>query len=290
MPVNNYKEFYEMIDRDKLYTTVNEPEEHSAHKDLKQFIARFNLYDKKCLEIGSSKGLFQNMVVDYTGLDIVPSLLQHYKKPYFIVNSDGTYPFADNTFDAIWSWAVHEHVPDLNQALVELNRVLKPGGVVFFAPAWQCRPWAAEGHAARPYRDFGLKGKLVKALIPLRDSVGWRSLFIFPKRIYRHLSFIVGKRYKKIIYKKLKPNYNRYWTSDSDACNSIDPHDAILWFESNGFKCLSHPMNIRSFLVRNGILIFEKICYFFPDLELVKPREAGHGEAPHPGERHRPFR
>lgn len=47
--------------------------------------------------------------------------------------------------------------------------------------------------------------------------------------------------------------------SDSDACNSLDIHDAILWFESNGFSCLSHPMHFKAFTCHSAQgLVFRK--------------------------------
>lgn len=160
--MTEYYQFYDSIDRENLYTPYISAENYPAYKYLVGFIDKFDLKSKKCLEIGSGKGLFQDMVEDYTGLDIATSLASYYKKPFFIVNADGTYPFQDNLFEAIWSYAVHEHIPDLNLALFELARILKPGGLVLFMPAWQCRPWAAEGYEVRPYSDFGLKGKLIK--------------------------------------------------------------------------------------------------------------------------------
>jgi SAM-dependent methyltransferase len=39
-------------------------------------------------------------------------------------------PFADASFDFIWSWGVLLHAPDLGAALAEIRRVLKPGGEV----------------------------------------------------------------------------------------------------------------------------------------------------------------
>ena len=40
-------------------------------------------------------------------------------------------PFEDNTFDLVFSSHVIEHVPDPNKAVLEINRVLKQGGINF---------------------------------------------------------------------------------------------------------------------------------------------------------------
>jgi ubiquinone/menaquinone biosynthesis C-methylase UbiE len=39
-------------------------------------------------------------------------------------------PFSDNSFDFVVSWGVLMHVPELEMALAELSRVLKPAGVL----------------------------------------------------------------------------------------------------------------------------------------------------------------
>jgi ubiquinone/menaquinone biosynthesis C-methylase UbiE len=39
-------------------------------------------------------------------------------------------PFADNTFEFVVSWGVIMHVPEMEKALTELGRVLKPGGIL----------------------------------------------------------------------------------------------------------------------------------------------------------------
>lgn len=255
----DYKAFYDER-RGETYAHDYEkikPEDHAYYLALKAFIDRYQLERKRCLEIGSSGGYFQDMVDDYWGTDIAQSLARYYHKPYRVA-SGGHYPFDDAMFDAIWTITVYEHIPELQEALMEIRRMLKPGGVVFFAPAWQCRSWAANGYAVRPYSDFDWKGKLIKASIPLRDSLVWRPMLIFPKRLVRLARFLLGYQYAEIRYKRLVPNYATYWTSDSDACNHIDPHDAILWFQSHGFECLSHPTHLSAFFVRNGALIFKK--------------------------------
>lgn len=258
-PMAGYRQFYDER-RHETYAQDYEkmrPENHSHYDQLKAFVERFQLSDKRCLEIGSSGGFYQDMVKDYWGTDVAESLAKYYHKPYRVAHGD-RYPFEDGMFDAIWTIAVYEHIPDLQKAMLEIKRLSKPGGVVFFAPAWQCRPWAAGGYAVRPYRDLDWRGKLVKAGIPIRNSVLWRSLFLLPKRIIRHIFFLMGYKYNEMRHKKLKANYDVYWTSDSDACNCMDPHDAILWFLSHGFECLSRPTHLSALLVRTGPLVFRK--------------------------------
>ena len=253
-----YKDFYENIDRENVYSTCKRADDHGAYKPLTHFVDSFNLKKKKILEVGSSKGLFQDLVDDYVGLDVADTLACYYHKPYHVVRDDGTYPFDDNSFDGAWSWAVFEHIPDIDIALKELVRVIKPGGVILFAPAWQCRSWAAEGYPVRPYSDFGLKGKMIKVSIPIQNSILWRALILFPKRVLMHMRFLMGQSFNGLHHKKLKPNYEKFWMSDSDAVNNIDPHDAILWFESNGCYCISHPLHRFALFVRGGVLIFKK--------------------------------
>lgn len=238
--------------------SFNEASAHPSYAALKLFLDQYVVKNAKCLEIGSGKGMFQNMVEDYTGVDIAEVNREHYCKPFFSV-TEAKYPFEDETFDVLWSIHVFEHIPQLQEAMNEIKRLLKPDGLVFFWPAWQCRSWAADGYPVRPYSDFDFWGKLIKFSIPLRDSVIWRSMFIFPKRIFRHLLFLKGYKPQELKYKKIKPNWEKLWTSDSDACNAIDPHDAILWFENNGFSCLSHPLNLKALLVRTGPIILRKL-------------------------------
>ena len=48
-------------------------------------------------------------------------------------------PFADNSFDLVWSLESGEHMPDKVKFLQECDRVLKPGGILIMA-TWCHRP------------------------------------------------------------------------------------------------------------------------------------------------------
>jgi len=196
-------------------------------KEIEKQLKLLDLDKPKCLEIGSCKGRLQNLAEDYTGIDITEKYRNHYTKPYHVVTTSD-YPFDDDSFDVIWTFRVFEHIPDIQKAMEEIKRLLRPGGIVIFRPAWCCRPWAADGYPVRPYSDFGFLGKLNKMLIPLRNSLPWRITFLLPKRVYRHLQYLMGKRFEQLQFRKLKGFSDTYWMSDCDAVNDIDPHDAFF--------------------------------------------------------------
>ena len=135
-------------------------------------------------------------------------------------------------------------------------RVLRPGGLLYLAPAWNCRSWASDGYPVRPYNDFGLKGKIIKASILIRDAIWYRSIFIFFRRAHRFIKLMINPSPTEFKYAKLNPNYDVFWMPDSDACCSIDPYETILWFRSRGHICHSYKTWYSQFLVRTGPIIF----------------------------------
>ena len=200
------------------------------------FVKEYNLTDRPVLEIGSGRGNLQDVAQNYTGLDISPSVERFYHKK-FVLGSATSMPFPDNSFDGVWSIWVFEHVPNPEQAFTEARRVTRDNGVLFLLPAWNCTSWAAEGYEVRPYSDFDLVGKIIKASIPLRSSAPFRTMTLIPNRMVRSLVARFGPT--RLRYRRLTPNYDKYWVADSDAVNSIDSHEALLWFRSRGDECLN---------------------------------------------------
>jgi len=88
------------------------------------------------LDFGCSDGFFSQIVFGKgkinVGLDLIGSRSQEaikqniYKR---VINYDGNkIPFPDNYFGSIISNCVLEHIPNLNQSLREIYRILKPDG------------------------------------------------------------------------------------------------------------------------------------------------------------------
>jgi ubiquinone/menaquinone biosynthesis C-methylase UbiE len=95
----------------------------------------------KVLDLGCGNGrvidILEKFNINYTGLDISENLIKLAQKKYpekeFIVSDLLKTPFSDNEFDYVLSLATLHHIPSEEQrlnALLEINRVLKPGGII----------------------------------------------------------------------------------------------------------------------------------------------------------------
>jgi ubiquinone/menaquinone biosynthesis C-methylase UbiE len=99
------------------------------------------------LEIGAGTGYFSlnllqtGVIKQATCTDISPGMLATLEQNARALDLEvetvacdaSELPFEDETFDLLLGHAVLHHLPDLDQAFREFNRVLKPGGTLFFA-------------------------------------------------------------------------------------------------------------------------------------------------------------
>lgn len=121
-------------------------------------------------------------------------------RPSYVVGDLTQLPFADNSFDCITCGWVIEHLPDPRPGLLELSRVLQPGGRLFLlatedtlpgmvvSRTWKCRtynrrelraacddaglPWRSQLWFTPIHRFFKMGGILVEAQKPLAQTVG----------------------------------------------------------------------------------------------------------------------
>lgn len=207
------------------------------------------------VELGCGAGALRHLTPRYAGLDLSMAALR-------IQNGRGvqadmeSLPFRDASVDLIWSWAAIEHVPEPAAVLHEVVRVLRPGGVAILAPAWHCRPWAAEGLEFRPLHELTRMQRIRKRLIPLRTHFAWQALFEMPKRVSRELRARRGAL--AFEYTRLQPNLQSYLGTDSDAFTSMDPQAMVLFFATRGFEVLSHPTLRARMLARSEPVVVRK--------------------------------
>jgi SAM-dependent methyltransferase len=252
------KEFYDAQYRGGQYASVSSPEQHGFFHTLTSLLSRYGRMSGRWLEVGCGRGYLQDVVDDYTGVDLSEAVAHFFHKPFYNAPSERL-PFADNTFDGCWSYAVLEHVEDPEESLAEMRRVIKSGGILFLAPAWQCRPWAGQNYAWKEFGELSWLDRIKKSSIPIRNSVAFRLCFVIPRRIYRMMKYCLTERPIHFCSCQIEPNYTEYRVTDADARHHMDPFDAILWFRSRGDRLLSHPDWLSAFRVRAGTLVVKVI-------------------------------
>lgn len=91
---------------------------------------------KSVLEVGCGTGLLLEKVAreaaQATGVDLSPGMLHHARARGLDVHEGNAtaLPFEDAQFDVAYSFKVLAHVPEIERAVSELFRVVKPGGHV----------------------------------------------------------------------------------------------------------------------------------------------------------------
>jgi SAM-dependent methyltransferase len=212
-------------------------------------------------ELGCGRGAFRYLAdtYRYVAIDISFGALHRFVGPPNALQADiEKLPLASRSVDFVLSVATLEHVPHPEHVLGEIHRVLKPGGAVFLAPAWFCRPWAAKGLPVRRYRDLGLADKVRKALIPVRNNLVWRLAFVMPRRLLRELQFRCSSGVWHFKYARLKPNLVEYIYTDCDAFSSLDPHEVVLLFTRLGYAVPTAASFLRRMSLRHVPVILRK--------------------------------
>jgi malonyl-CoA O-methyltransferase len=103
------------------------------------------LQPRRVLDLGSGTGMFTSALMkryrkaDVVALDIAQPMLQRVKqragwlrKPGCVCGDTESLPFADDSFDFIFSNLMLQWCTDLEATFIELRRVLSPGGLLMF--------------------------------------------------------------------------------------------------------------------------------------------------------------
>jgi len=139
------KDYYEECWNDKKHFGKFAGEEYESpewwtEENLEWHYSYFSKYiGKHILDIGAGEGTFLNFLAQKTskietmiGAELSDSAIAMANKKYpklqlqqeFVENLS----FADNSFDTVFCLEVVEHLLDVDRALQEIHRVLKPGG------------------------------------------------------------------------------------------------------------------------------------------------------------------
>jgi SAM-dependent methyltransferase len=134
-------------------------DEWLALKDVHADVRRSGLQLRGCtLDVGCGRKPYAPWfphVTQYLGLDIGENALADR-----LISEGQAWPFADGAFDCVVSFQAFEHIKDIALTLHEVDRVLKPGGLLCLT-----MPFTAYEHAApSDYRRLSQHG--VRQLFP----------------------------------------------------------------------------------------------------------------------------
>ena len=103
----------------------------------------------RVLDVGGSTGIIDDYLANYfgsvTGIDIdekaVDFAIQNFGKKnlYFHLGDAMQLEVPDETFDVVICSQIYEHVPDSRRMVEEIFRVLRPGGICYFAASSRLR-------------------------------------------------------------------------------------------------------------------------------------------------------
>ncbi|MCW5911994.1 MAG: class I SAM-dependent methyltransferase [Cyclobacteriaceae bacterium] len=162
-------------------TSGSIPSDNPIHQRLlKAYVLAPQFVSGNLLEVGCGEGRGIDWLLpvaeQYTAIDKIAPVIEGLKRKYpQAVFHSGNIPplpvFADNTFDAVVSFQVIEHIENDGLFLEEINRVLKPGGVALLTTPnrplslsrnpWHVREYTADELtrlAQKYFREVSMKG------------------------------------------------------------------------------------------------------------------------------------
>jgi len=173
------------------------PKDHSRQVGIEYYIENIlkisqenNLYT--ILDLGCGRGesikyfYSLNKKIEWFGVDIKqsPEVLTRDKKKERVITFDGNnLPFQDNSFDLIYCKQVFEHVKYPRELLIEIQRILKPGGH-FVGSTSYLEPY--HSYSVWNYTPYGFSLLIHESKLKLLElRPGIDSLTLIMRRAFR---------------------------------------------------------------------------------------------------------
>ena len=140
------------------------------------------------LEIGCGKGTLLLRLREWgariVGCEVSDFMLTESRRlhgPLPIAQSDGVnFPYPDDCFDVVLSFDVLEHIPDTDRHLVEVKRVLKPGGCYLLQDTQQVDEHDLRDAQMAEFHGMATRPLFTAQLAPAQAETS-------PTRVYRNV-------------------------------------------------------------------------------------------------------
>lgn len=144
----------------------------------------------KALEVGCGGGILTEEIAKMgfrtTGIDISKNAIKQANDHALLKQLNINYkigdalelPIENNEFDAVFCCDVLEHLPDLNKAITEISRVLKPEGIFFYDT---------------------INRTFLSKLVTIKIAQEWKRFAFMPENLHVWEMFIKPKELEKIL-------------------------------------------------------------------------------------------
>ncbi len=189
----------------------NHCRQSSAHSVLRERAAA-GLQASRILDFGCGDGrtidLFREVMPDaeWTGVDIASSPevdLRRRSDGRFVTYDGHDLPFGNNEFDLVYSYQVLEHVRKPEQALSEVARVLRPGGL-----------FIGQTSQFEPYHSYSLWNFTVYGFKRIAEDAGLKLVELRPG--------IDGSTLMRRSYEGRPPHLSRFFSEESPLNQEIE--------------------------------------------------------------------
>jgi len=201
---------------------------HAMLDDLELGIVRRYAGGSDVLEVGCGTGLImrglEGRAKSLKGVDISPGMLAEARRRGFDVYEGRaeSLPFGDESFDLAYSFKVLAHVPEIEKALAEMARVLRPGGhlVAEFYNALSLRHVAkklggpgkisSQRKEDEMFTRWDTPRQVMSYLPPGLVFEGWQGVRVFTPAAFVHNVPLVGSLLAKAERKALRSPLARF--------------------------------------------------------------------------------
>jgi len=212
-----HKEYKLLKDRERFFWW-NVGKRCILRDALKRHIDTKSSSEREILDVGCGPGgnmLFLKEFGNVVGLDSSNEALKYAREEAYknlVLGFVEELPFSNDSFDIVTALDVIEHIENDTQALKEIFKVLKPGGLLLLTVPAHKWLWSRHDealHHKRRYTDRELKNKIEEAGFEIQN----KSHFVVPA-----IPFLLFQKLVRYVEKILLPHKK----------DKIDTYDVIL--------------------------------------------------------------
>lgn len=202
------------------------PSYKTRYRIIRTLMEMFEFDKEEVLDVGCGDGAFLKSLrksypnLSLNGFDISDEIVSKNMDNIHLstgdLTKDETIP--NKKFDIIICSEVLEHIEDYQKAIINLSKMLKPGGYVFISSPYGMKNWTAHDTYARHVRRWELgviEEELIKNNICITISFTWGRIFYNsyykyflakqnPKKLMRKKGFVKEKIFAPLLYNMFK--------------------------------------------------------------------------------------